>query len=183
MRNRRSVSWGAVLCGVLLLASPAAPAVAVDPFAALKVSRAAPGTAAPAFTLKTVEGRDVSSKDLAGKVVMLNFWATWCGPCKEEMPALERLRRQFDSDTFVMLAVTTDIQRGGIKAFVSQLGLGFPVLLDEDRNVSAAFMVRGLPMTVLIGKDGKLVGRAAGPREWDSPQAVALIRSMVEPGK
>ena len=183
MRNRRSVSTWAVLGWMALVWGTAVPVSAADPFAALKVSRAGLGTAAPAFTLKTVEGREVSSKDLAGKAVLLNFWATWCGPCKDEMPALERLRRQFDPNAFVMLAVTADIQRTGIKAFVHQLGLGFPVLLDEDRDVSAAFTVRGLPTTVLIGKDGKLVGRAAGPREWDSPQAVALIRSMVEPVK
>ena len=175
-------AWAA-LCWISLLGILAAPASAADPFAALKVSRAGLGTSAPAFMLKTVEGREVSSKDLAGKAVLLNFWATWCGPCKDEMPALERLRRQFDPNAFVILAVTTDIQRTGIKAFVHQLGLGFPVLLDEDRDVSAAFTVRGLPTTVLIGKDGKLVGRAAGPREWDSPQAVELIRSMVEPVK
>jgi len=183
MRDRRSVPAWAVLGWVVFLWSTTAPVSAADPFAALKVSRAGLGTAAPAFTLKTVEGREVSSKDLAGKTVLLNFWATWCGPCKDEMPALERLRRQFDPDAFVILAVTTDIQRGGIRTFVNQLGLGFPVLLDEDRDVSVAFTVRGLPTTILIGKDGKLVGRAAGPREWDSPQAVALIRSMVESAK
>lgn len=180
MRNRRSVSAWAALCWMSLLGILAAPVSAADLFAALKVSRAASSMAAPAFTLKTVAGRDVSSKDLAGKVVLLNFWATWCGPCKDEMPALERLRRQFDPSAFIMLAVTADIQRDGITAFVNQQGLGFPVLLDEDRDVSAAFTVRGLPTTVLIAKDGKLVGRASGPREWDSPQAVALIRSMVE---
>ncbi len=183
MRNHRSVSVWVVLGWMALVWGTAVPVQAADPFSTLKVSRAAPGTAAPAFTLKTVEGREVSSKDLVGKAVLLNFWATWCGPCKDEMPALEWLRRQFDPNAFVLLAVTADIQRGGIKAFVTQLGLGFPVLLDEDRDVSAAFTVRGLPTTVFIGKDGKLIGRAAGPREWDSPQAVALIRSLVEAGK
>jgi peroxiredoxin len=80
----------------------------------------------------------------------------------------------------VLLSVTTDHQREGIQAFMRHLGLALPVLLDEDREVSGSFMVRGLPTTFLIGKDGKVVGRAVGPRAWDSPEAVALVTRLKE---
>jgi thiol-disulfide isomerase/thioredoxin len=162
------------LLGSLSVAGPV-----VNPLAVLKISQAGAGTEAPAFTLRQLDGSVIRSQDLAGKVMLLNFWATWCGPCKEEMPSLDRLRQQFDPREFVLLAVTADLQRDGIKAFMKQGGLGMPVLLDEDKEVSAAFTVRGLPTTVLIGKDGKVVGRAVGPRAWDSPEAVALVSSLV----
>jgi thiol-disulfide isomerase/thioredoxin len=170
-----------LLCGLSLLVSTKAAGSFSDPFAALKISQVGAGAAMPAFTLSALDARTVRSQDLIGKVVLLNFWATWCGPCKDEMPALERLRRQFDHKDVAFYAITTDLQRDGIKAFLGHLGIGLPVLLDEDKDVSSAFLVRGLPTTVLIGRDGKLVGRAVGPRAWDSAEAVALVRALTEP--
>ncbi len=157
-----------------------ASAVSADPLTVLKISRSLSSAEAPIFSLKQLDGQTVHSKDLRGKVVVLNFWATWCGPCKEEMPALDRLRRQFDPNDLAVYTVTTDLQRDGITAFMSHLELGLPVLLDEDKDVSSAFLVRGLPTTVLIGRDGTLAGRAVGPRAWDSPEAVALVRALAE---
>lgn len=151
-----------------------------DPMAALKIGRMGAGTDMPAFTLASLDGRPVSSADLKGKVVVLNFWATWCGPCKEEMPALDRLRREFDPARFVLLTITTDIRPRAITSFLKTLGLDLPVLLDDEKDVSGVYLVRGLPTTVLIGKDGRVVARAVGPRDWDSPEAVSLIRSLTE---
>lgn len=156
-------------------------AVAADPFSALKLSQPAAGTKAPSFKLSSLDGQEISSQMLGGKVVLLNFWATWCGPCKDEMPSLQRLQQQFDPRQFLVIAVTTDLQPAGILNFTRQTGLTFPILLDEEKEVSSAFLVRGLPTTVLIGKDGTLIGRAVGPRLWDSPEAVALIKGLVEP--
>lgn len=156
------------------------PAVAHDLYSTLKISRPSGAATAATFDLKALDGEIVRSKDLAGKVVLLNFWATWCGPCKEEMPSFERLRRQLDPQQFVLLTVTTDLQREGIKHFLSQLRLNVPVLFDEDQEVSRSYMVRGLPTTVLIGKNGTVIGWAVGPRAWDSAEAVALMRQLVE---
>lgn len=138
-------------------------------------------TPAPSFALPPLEGRSLASGSLRGKVILINFWATWCGPCKEEMPALQRLRHTFSSDEFVLLAITTDHQREAITEFVKALGLSFPILLDETKDVSAAFGVRGLPTTVLISKNGQVLGRAVGSRDWDSQEAIALIRSVMGP--
>jgi thiol-disulfide isomerase/thioredoxin len=150
-----------------------------DLFAALKISRMEGSLTAPSFVLKTLDGQMLDSGRLSGKVVVLNFWATWCGPCKEEMPALERLHRSFDPTQVVVLAVTTDLDRAGIRAFMNQHHLTLPVLMDEERDVSLKFLVRWLPTTVLIGRNGALVGRAVGPRAWDSPQAMALVRELL----
>lgn len=171
LRQRACVTAAFLLCALTLCSRGSAME--------LILSRSGSRTVMPAFSLTALDGRVVRSADLHGKVVVLNFWATWCGPCKEEMPSLDRLRRQFDPQEFVLLAVTTDLQRNSIKAFLKHLGLDIPVLFDEDKEVSAAFMVRGLPTTVLIGKDGKVVGRAMGPRAWDSPEAVALVSRLV----
>ena len=161
----------------------AVPALAVDPFASLKMSRLPAGSMAVPFELTSLDGKVVKSSELAGKVVLVNFWATWCGPCKEEMPSLARLQKQLDPAEFTLLTVTTDLQRQGITHFLSQLGISLPVLFDEDQEVSRSFMVRGLPTTIVIARDGTLVGRAVGPRAWDSPEAVAVMRQVMESGK
>ncbi|MEO8338208.1 MAG: TlpA disulfide reductase family protein [Nitrospirota bacterium] len=174
-----------VIAAMLSLMSivSASPSLAVDPFISLKMSRLPVGSMAAPFELATLDGKVVKSSELAGKVVVINFWATWCGPCKEEMPSLARLQQQLDPTRFTMLTVTTDLQRQGIAHFLSQLGVSMPVLFDEDQEVSRSFMVRGLPTTIVIARDGTLVGRAVGPRAWDSPEAVAVMRHVMESGK
>jgi thiol-disulfide isomerase/thioredoxin len=159
------------------------PTLAGDLFASLKMSRLTAGSMATPFELISLDGKVVKSSELAGKVVLVNFWATWCGPCKEEMPSLARLQQQLDPTRFTMLTVTTDLQRQGIAHFLSQLRVNLPVLFDEDQEVSRSFMVRGLPTTIVIARDGTLVGRAVGPRAWDSPEAVVVMRQIMESGK
>ncbi|WHZ17641.1 MAG: TlpA disulfide reductase family protein [Nitrospira sp.] len=169
---------------VLLLsgavALTASPVSADDPMAALKIARVAPGTAATPFDLKTLDGRSVQLADLKGKVVLVNFWATWCGPCKEEMPGFERLRQRLDPERFALVTITTDLQRDGIKHFLTNLNVQLPVLFDEDQDVSRAYLVRALPTTVLIDRQGTVVGRAVGPREWDAPKTIHLLQGMTE---
>ena len=135
----------------------------------------------PPFQLRTLQGTPVHSDELAGRVLILNFWATWCGPCKEEMPSLERLRQKFPADQLAILAVTTDIRPREIKAFWQQLGLHFDVLLDEQEELSQALMVRNLPTTLIVDTHGHLSQRIMGPREWDSPKSVSYIHHLLNP--
>ena len=174
----------AVFAGSLAFFSPGGflhgASTGPDPFSAFGITRLAPGTPEPAFDLKALDGSTLGSQDLAGKVVLLNFWATWCGPCKEEMPSLARLQSQFDPARVRVITVTTDVYPQGIKQFLDHLGINLPVLFDEDQDLSRRFMVRGLPTTVLIGRDGHAVGRAVGPRSWDSRDSIALLRQVLD---
>ncbi len=175
------IGIAAMFCGMTLAGT--LPCLAHDPLASLKMSRLPAGSMAMPFELTALDGTRVRLSDLAGKVVLVNFWATWCGPCKEEMPSLARLQQQLDPKKFVLLTVTTDLQRQGIAQFLSHAGISLPVFFDDDQEVSRSFMVRGLPTTVVVGRDGTLLGRAVGPRVWDSQESVALMRQMVENGK
>jgi thiol-disulfide isomerase/thioredoxin len=183
-RKTRDLLSGLFLSGCLLTldagASLHAATAASDPFAALRVTRITAGAPIAAFDLQGLDGGTVRSKELAGKVVLLNFWATWCGPCKEEMPSLARLQSQFDPTQFQVVTITTDMHPQGIKQFLQHLGIDLPVLFDEREDVSRSFMVRGLPTTVLLMRDGRAIGRAVGPRAWDSDESVALVRHVLE---
>lgn len=177
MIRRRISAW---LCGAaMFVVLGTAAQAADDPMAQLRIART-PSAAATPFDLTGLDGRRVQLRDLAGKVVLINFWATWCGPCKEEMPAFERLRRQLDPERVVLMTITTDLQRDGITHFLQGLDVHLPVLFDEDREVSQAYFVRALPTSVIIDPRGVLVGRAVGPREWDSPQTVHWLRTLAQ---
>ncbi len=188
LRNASRYLLGLLLIGGAGLLSAAAPAhsataVSSDPFSAVRVTPIAPNSVAPAFELKSLDGQPLRSQDFAGQVVLLNFWATWCGPCKDEMPSLARLQAQFDPKQLRVVTVTSDIHPQGIKQFLGHLGIQLPVLFDEDQELSRSFMVRGLPTTVLIAPNGHPIGRAVGPREWDSTASVALMRHVLEGAK
>jgi thiol-disulfide isomerase/thioredoxin len=130
-RRVHRVLSGLLFAGGLLMGAPGVPlyaaAVVNDPFAALRVTRVVPGSPLASFDLKNLEGETVRSKELAGKVVLLNFWATWCGPCKEEMPSLAKLQSRFDPARFQVVTVTTDMHPKGIKQFLDHLGIRLPV--------------------------------------------------------
>ena len=186
MTRQPVVTLGALACLALLIAHACivgAVAAPSDPYAALKISRLADGTPLGFFDLKALDGSSVRSKDLEGKVVLLNFWATWCGPCKEEMPSLARLQHEFDPQRFAVVTITADVHPQGIRQFLTHLGITLPVLFDEDQEVSRTFMVRGLPTTIVIGRDGRPVGRAVGPRAWDSQESFTLVRHVLEESK
>ena len=168
-----------VLLGAGFAGFHCASAASSDLFSTVKMTKLSGDVVTP-FDLSSLDGTPVRSQDWIGKVVLMNFWATWCGPCKEEMPSLARLQERFDPQQVAVVTVTTDVQRQGITQFLGHLGVKLPVLFDEDQEVSRSFMVRALPTTVLIAQDGRVVGRAVGPRAWDNPQAVALIRQVLE---
>jgi len=136
---------------------------------------------APDFFLKDLSGKEVEIKQFKGKVVFLNFWATWCGPCKEEMPSLEFLHRQFKEKNFVLLTISVDYE--GIKPvqeFMSKKQYTFPVLLDPQGETLDLLEVKGIPTTFLIDKKGKMVGKAIGPRDWKSSEVISLLNLLIE---
>jgi len=179
MRSSLRISLMLMLCAGTLGGAIAA-AFGADPFAAAGVQHLKDQREAPSFlALKTLNGTALDPATVQGKVLVVNFWATWCGPCKEEMPTLERLQQAFAPSQVMVLAITTDQQEQAMTVFARDLGLSFPILLDESKTVSAAFGVRGLPTTVILGPDGRMVGRAIGPRRWDDIQTVSLLKGLL----
>jgi thiol-disulfide isomerase/thioredoxin len=177
----KGLSTGSTFLTILFCLAVHAPVFASDDsFKRLKIGPAPAGTVAAPFEMPALDGPHVASKELAGKVVLLNFWATWCGPCKDEMPAIERLRKSLDPDKVAVLTVTTDLQQDGIRHFLRHLHVHLPVLFDEDQEVSRAYMVRALPTTVIIDRGGHVLGKAVGPRNWDSPEAVELMQRLTD---
>jgi len=136
--------------------------------------------AAKEFSVPTPEGATFRLADYRGKVVFLNFWATWCPPCKEEMPAMERLYQRYKDRGFVVLAVSVDAEGAPIvNPFVKEYKLTFPIGLDPKMAVAEHYGVRGLPTSFLVDKRGTLVGLALGPREWNGKASLALIESLL----
>ena len=116
----------------------------------------APATAAPDFTLHAMDGPNLRLKEQRGRVVMVNFWATWCGPCRQEMPQLNRLYEKYKSSGFVLLGVNVDDDTKKAAEVAGKLGVTFPVLLDTDKSVSKLYDLSTMPSTVIIDRDGKV---------------------------
>ena len=125
-------------------------------FAGAAVPAIAPATMAPDFTLKSVDGPNIRLQEQRGRVVLVNFWATWCGPCRQEMPHLNRLYEKYRASGFVLLGVNIDEDQRNAIGLATKLGLKFPVLLDTDRKVSKLYDMSAMPATVLIDKDGRV---------------------------
>lgn len=136
-----------------------------------------------AFELSNLQGEKVSLASLKGKVVFVNFWATWCPPCVEEMPSMRRLREKFaDDDRFVMLAISADEGWEPVRKFFATDKPPFPVLLDANGALAKKYGTEKFPETYVI-IDGKLVGYIVGPRDWDAWYAEAYLRALLPPSR
>jgi peroxiredoxin len=135
----------------LLVAGAVVIAVFTAPAGAVSNARMAPD-----FTLRSAAGDNLRLKEQRGQVVMLNFWATWCGPCREEMPHLNRLFEKYHAAGFMLFGVNVDNDARNARGMASRLGLQFPVLLDTDKKVSRLYDLETMPSTMLIDRDGRL---------------------------
>lgn len=145
---------------------------------AMGVLPAVKETEAPDFTLSSLAGTPRRLAEFRGQVVLINFWATWCLPCREEMPAMERLYREMQNDGFTILAVNFAETPEQVEPFVKELRLSFPILLDQEGQVARLYRAFSLPITYLVDRHGAIVGRVIGAREWDSADAKRLIRAV-----
>jgi len=141
----------------------------------------AEGQVAPAFALPSfADGAPVRLEEFRGRVVLLNFWATWCKPCEDEMPSMERLHLQLEGKPFALLAVSVDAHRDEVKVFRDRLELTLPILLDPEKKVANAYQAFRFPETILIDAQGKVAGHFIGPRDWSSPTYLEKIQALVD---
>jgi peroxiredoxin len=131
------------------------------------------------FTVSLLGGETLRLRGQRGKPVMVNFWATWCAPCREEMPAMERLYLKHREHGFVLLAVSVDSDASLVKPFLERYKLTFPVTLDAKMDLANTYGVRALPASFLIDRNGYLTALALGPRAWDNRAAHALVEGML----
>ena len=136
-------------------------------------------TTPPHFGGGTVDAGQVSMTALRGKVVLVNFWASWCLECRPEMPVLERLHREFAPLGLAVVGVNAREKKDAVSRYAKELGLTFPLVLDPDGKIGALYGVVGLPATFLVGRNGRAVGFAIGSREWGSPPARALFNALL----
>ncbi|MBW2706311.1 MAG: TlpA family protein disulfide reductase [Deltaproteobacteria bacterium] len=128
--------------------------------------------------LLSTAGRSVGLDDFRGKIVFLNFWTTWCPTCITEMPSMEKLHRKLLGKNFAMVTVNIRESASQVKNFFEKYKLTFTALLDTTGEVSTDFGIRAIPTTFILDKSGQIIGRIAGPREWDSRKSVALFENL-----
>jgi cytochrome c biogenesis protein CcmG, thiol:disulfide interchange protein DsbE len=149
-----------------------------------------PGSRAPDFEAVTVDGAPVTLRSFGDRVVLLNVWATWCPPCRYEMPSMQRLYEEFEGEPFEIVAVSLDGPAGQPGplgriggdpwAFADSLSLTFPILHDALGRIFRAYDMTGVPESFLIGRDGTIYRKVSGATEWDRPQYSDFIRSLLD---
>jgi len=137
------------------------------------------GNPAPDFDTLDLDGKVWSLSKLKGKVVFVNFWATWCSPCREEMPSMQRLYTKLPKDKFEMIALFNNDKKPAVRNFVSQLGLTFPILSDEHNFAGTKYGLTGLPETFIVDKQGVIREKIIGPAKWDSPENVEMLMRYI----
>jgi len=170
-------------CAGLVLAAALSAVALADAAAPAKSKFALPPSAiAPALELRDMAGRLHRLPDYRGRVVLVNFWATWCEPCRDEMPSIERLRQRMNAvakGRFVVLAVNQAESQARVATFLQKQPLDFPILLDPFSEVWRAWKPGLLPASYLIGADGRLRYRVLGELDWSGPEAEAIVRRLL----
>src|SRR2546425_596903 len=170
--------WSITICAVTALGFGTALAVKVWP----QLDLVGAGSRAPGFhavNLRTAQPASLAS--YRGRVILLNVWATWCPPCRVEMPSLERLQRKLAGTDFRLVSVSIDKDDSTlVRRFAQELGLSFEILHDRPGAIQEAYQTTGVPESFVIDRDGRIVKKVIGPAEWDSPVNETLIRRLID---
>lgn len=170
-------------CLLVLLLTLTLPLPAADevPELSYRMTRLETPLPAPDFSLTDMDGKAHALADYRGKVVLVNFWATWCPPCRKEMPSLERVYQHFKGKPFAVLAINQWETVDHVFSYMGDLNVdpSFPILFDSESKVADQFGVRGLPTSFLVDAQGRIVYRAVGGREFDHPEVEKLIEGLL----
>lgn len=177
----RSIMAACGIASVLtaLDASAVEPSALAELLKPLNLSGYSSITRPPEFSGLSSENKNVSLAALHGRVIALNFWATWCQECRPEMPVFERLHRELAPQGLSIVGINARERVSAVRQYSKELGLTFPLVLDSRGEISSAYGVIGLPTTFLIARDRRAVALAVGPREWDGRAARALIQALL----
>ena len=151
-----------------------------DLFESLGISKPLKEIVAADFAARSLDGKNVKLGDFKGKVVFLNFWATWCGPCKSEVKDIDKLHDTLKGEAFTVVAVDLREDKRIVSSFMARERLDFPVYLDPDGKIASLYGVSGIPTTYIVDPDGRVAGRAVGPRAWGSEESIELMRSLMK---
>lgn len=131
------------------------------------------------FDLPLLNGGNVSLSDYKGKYVLVNFWATWCPPCRMEMPSMQELYKTMQGQDFVMLAISVREDKATVSEFIKASGYSFPILLDQRGTLSGKYTSQGIPSTYLIDPEGKIIAGAVGAKDWNSSSVRLLLQTLL----
>jgi thiol-disulfide isomerase/thioredoxin len=154
-----------------------------DAFAKARIPVLRSRTPALDFQATRLDGTQTRLGSLKGKVVFLNFWATWCPPCREEMPSMEALHQIFRGKDLEFLAIDIQEDRNTVAAFMRDKGLNFPAALDSTGRISAEYGIRGIPTTFIIDREGAVVATVVGGRDWNTPAVIAALELLIAHGR
>lgn len=177
--GKAALAWGLITLVTIL----GPPALSQPPMTrllgSLNLSGYPPGARPPEFSSRSATGKTMSLAGLRGQVVLLTFWATWCVECRHEMPVFEQLHHDFAAEGLTVLGINVREGTPAIQMYAKALRLTFPLVLDAKGEIQTSFGVVGLPTTFLVGRDGRAVALAVGPREWGSPAGRILIQTLL----
>ncbi|MEA3639406.1 MAG: TlpA disulfide reductase family protein [Lamprobacter sp.] len=183
IQQPRSLGWLSRLVFSLAMLVVAAPLLS-----GMSVARAAdahlsldrlPGTPqAPDFVLMGADGDTYRLADFKGQPLIVNFWATWCPPCRAEMPSMQRAWEQIEQEGIGLIAINVGEDLETVQAFLEQVPVNFPLPLDTDSRIAQRWPMRGLPTTFVVAPDGRLIYQAIGEREWDDPALLEKVRAL-----
>jgi len=163
----------------LLTIAASATTVTTDELIRIGLQPLKEGTEIVDFELQDLTGSTRRLSDFRGKVVLLNFWATWCGPCRFEMPSMEKLYRRLNAKGLEIVAVNLQEDRSSVEQFVDEYGLSFPVLLDTTGRIGATYGARSIPTTYIVDREGFVIAGTIGTREWDTEEYIRFFEKLL----
>jgi len=152
----------------------------IKAFEGTGIKAAAEGIDPIDFTLPLLDGTKITLSQLKGKVVFLNFWATWCGPCRSEMPSMEAVYQKLKNRGFEILAVNLGESRGEVSDFMNKYKLNFPAVLDERQVTGSQYNIRAIPTTYIIDRRGLIIARLVGSINWNTPKIISALETVLQ---